>query len=248
MSEASVELQFSGKVGWPQGYDGNFAGQRLENGNGTFYYDGEGRRYRSSYTTECRYFRPHAEIKQDQLTMALPNGNSSSNLTWGDGDDTTCLSWFGSGTKYNDLFAFLRFAIPAGTEVIHGEVCNVWSLDVAAQGVSLSACIAEDGYPRVLNQTFILASKWSGFTRMRFSNIRPGKPGEEVFMVSRACATSYPMPPCRDVRVAAIDVYRLFGPPEPLELDNRNGGDVLGDLAFVCTQGSFNRGRARQGR
>lgn len=46
------------------------------------------------------------------------------------------------------------------------------------------------------------------------------------------------MPPCIDDRVSTLDVYRMFGAPEPLELDNWNCGDALGDLAFVCTQGS----------
>lgn len=74
-------------------YDGFLAGLELRDGRGTFSYDREGKRYRSSYSSSCGYFRPNATAWQDQLTVGLPDGTASSNYTWGEGDNATCLPW-----------------------------------------------------------------------------------------------------------------------------------------------------------
>lgn len=77
-----------------------------------------------------------------------------------------------------------------------------------------------------------------GYQEFHISDAVVGDPGEAAFTESKAC-NEYPAPPCdADTGVASLRLYRIFGPPEPDVLENRNTGDALGDLSFVCTQGS----------
>merc|ERR1712224_643206 len=52
-----------------------------------------------------------------------------------------------------------------------------------------------------------------------------------------ACATNYPTPACTAEGVVSLDLYRIHSPAEPRSLTDRNLGDALGDMAFVCTMG-----------
>merc|ERR1740121_1640300 len=144
-----------------------------------------------------------------------------------------------SGGSYSDIFAWARLGLAKLTDkkVVDGEPCSVWTLDqLEEMGLYFSACVAADGVPREMNQTRTRGT-WSGSTYMTFTDVKTVPPNDVVFKPTYGCAKNYPTPPCEDKQVAPLDLYRIWGLPEPLDLQNRNTGDVLGDLSFVCTQG-----------
>uniref|UniRef100_A0A7S4T935 Uncharacterized protein n=1 Tax=Alexandrium monilatum TaxID=311494 RepID=A0A7S4T935_9DINO len=212
-------------------YTGEVIGLSFKDGRGTFHIDRPGRRHRMTYEVTSDYFRPGTKQVQDQLDAGL-----FSNMSIGTGGDAVCTSFRGPSP---DMFAWVRFARHSGHKVADGGSCDVWALNVSRLGFAASVCLAKDGVPRELVQVIgRKGSKWSGRVEMNFSDVVVGPPPSSAFEPSGACAKNYPTQPCNDTRVATISVYRIFGSPEPMELQNRDTGDVLGDLSFVCTQGS----------
>lgn len=96
-----------------------------------------------------------------------------------------------------------------------------------------SASIAGDMIPRELNVSGYTLSKL-GNSQMKFLNVQGGPQKDAVFAPSTACATSYPTRACPSQGVTNLDLYRVHGVSEPLELENRNLGDGLGDMGFFC--------------
>ncbi|CAE8622096.1 unnamed protein product [Polarella glacialis] len=67
--------------------------------------------------------------------------------------------------------------------------------------------------------------------------MRVGALSEETFALTTACASNYPTPPCSvpgSMQVTTLDLYRIRSASEPDEIQNRNTGDALGDMAFLC--------------
>eukprot|EP00439_Symbiodinium_sp_Y106_P055851 s672_g7.t2 len=60
----------------------------------------------------------------------------------------------------------------------------------------------------------------------------------EMVQMVGGTGKNWPAKPCEDEEVETLDIYRIFGKGEPQVLSNRDTGDVLGDVSFICTQGS----------
>jgi len=206
-------------------------------GTGTIHYDRPGQRRRLAYTVRNDDFTPGMLITNDDLVAALPSGMASANLTWGgdlDDDSAMCMPFLGDGRSFTDMFGWTEGAVRAGSKVVRGEACDIFAARTAH--ADLSVCLGADGLPREFYQSFRNGPVFSMATWFNLSNFRLGSPGDDAFRLSRACGEFFPRPRCRGSGVETLDVYRIFGPPEPPSLDNRNAGDALGDLAFVCTQ------------
>lgn len=224
--------QFSAKLV----YSGEMMGVNFTDGVGTFHYDRPGQRRRMTYTVVSSYYRPNATQNQDELAKNVQFGPSS-NMTF---NSQVCMV-FGGPHSYMDMFAWMDVALPQGWKVIEGEACRMWSFKVQTPYLDIdeSACVGTDGIPREVSETFgDISGKFSGHSHYRLTPTSARDPGDAAFEVSQACATNYPVPPCAVDKVSRLDVYRVFGPPEPLLLQDRNAGDVLGDASFVCTQAS----------
>mmetsp|Transcript_57218 Transcript_57218/g.185979 ORF Transcript_57218/g.185979 Transcript_57218/m.185979 type:complete len:335 (+) Transcript_57218:107-1111(+) len=171
--------------------------------------------------------------------MATPTGGSGINLTFGKDDDGVCNPLH-LPMRWSDMFAWLQYAKPAGQKIVRGETCSVWSLRLTKPLVmNASICVGSDSLPREFNQSIGgPGSAFSSSAFMQFFNATAEDPGEAAFAPTKACDTHYPTKPCPDGKVIKMDTYRIWSPPEPFELANRDTGDVMGDLSFVCTQGS----------
>lgn len=98
-------------------------------------------------------------------------------------------------------------------------------------------CIAKDGSPREWNVTVGLPFGGSSATFTQsytFSNISVGQITDFHFENSRACAMNYPTQACPSAGVETLNLYRIHTSTEPADLANRNLGDALGDMAFMC--------------
>jgi len=212
----------------------------MATGQGTFLYDRTGRRNRMTYLASVSYFTPNHTYSQDTLTITRPDGTASSNQTTDSGENGVCMPGFvNNGTPYEDPFSWMRQADPVGSKDVQGVKCTIYkqSKQTPRLRFEIAVCVDTDGLPREYNQSGGFGA-FSMTNVMRLSNFKLADPGDDAFKVTDGCSKYYPRPPCPDSRVGPIDVYRVFGPPEPQELDDRNTGDVLGDLAFICTQGA----------
>eukprot|EP00930_Biecheleria_cincta_P003826 TRINITY_DN104737_c0_g1_i1.p1 TRINITY_DN104737_c0_g1~~TRINITY_DN104737_c0_g1_i1.p1 ORF type:complete len:446 (-),score=49.44 TRINITY_DN104737_c0_g1_i1:449-1732(-) len=211
-------------------YDGTMVGTNFSRSPGHFYYDRPGERYRIRYLAKTDMYRPNSTQQWDQLC----NNHSGTSLTIGSGSNGACVHMGGS---YSDLFLWLAYSEKIGQKVLGGRQCDEWSKEVSmgpAGVIKLSTCLDMQGLPLELNTFF--SGKFSGNTTYSFFHHNVNDPGDARFTPSFACE-HYPPPPCQSQGIATLDVFRIWGPPEPLELDSRNTGDVLGDVSFVCTQG-----------
>lgn len=211
-------------------YDGTMVGTNFSRSPGYIYYDRPGERYRMKYLARTDFFKPNATQEWDQLC----DSRSGVSVTVGSGSNGACLHF---GQRYQDLFVWLPYSKHVGRKVLEGRPCDVWKLDVqmGPSVIELSACVDAQGLPHEYNMA--TSGKFSGNTTYSFSHHNVSVPGDARFGQTFACE-HYPPPPCESQGTTTLDVYRIFGPPEPLELDSRNTGDVLGDTSFVCTQGS----------
>ncbi|CAJ1363577.1 unnamed protein product, partial [Effrenium voratum] len=219
-------------------FEGKSLGTQWKDGMGVFHYDRLGERYRLNYSATSQLFRPNTKLLLDQLVANVP---STDNRTWGGfGVNGTCDTM---GLKYADFFAWMALAKPIGEKVIHDTPCSVHRAEYAGpvlgdnDTIIMTACVVSNGTVLEVSQR-IPAGKFSGTQTYRFLNISVGDPGETAFQSSYACAKQYPHSLCPSEGVQTLDIYRIFGKGEPLELQNRDTGDVLGDVSFVCTQGS----------
>lgn len=69
---------------------------------------------------------------------------------------------------------------------------------------------------------------------MVFSNVEVGDLDDQTFAISNACATNYPTPLCPYTGIQTLNLYRIHSAKEPNQIENRNAGDALGDLSFMC--------------
>eukprot|EP00440_Ansanella_granifera_P072652 gb/GFBE01078839.1/.p1 GENE.gb/GFBE01078839.1/~~gb/GFBE01078839.1/.p1 ORF type:complete len:455 (+),score=73.31 gb/GFBE01078839.1/:1-1365(+) len=212
-------------------FDGDMMGQVFEGGVGKFHYD-MGRRYRLSYKVQSTLFRPDGMMEQDQLSE-LSSGSMFNMTIGGVGQNGVCLPFQG---EFHDLFSFLSIAEAVGHKLLDGRRCEVWKMEV--DNYVMSACIADDGMARELKQGMKGGGAFSGSQTYSFSEVVTGDPGDESFRSSFACSSNYPTQACPDKDVETLDSYRIFGVGEPKDLTNRDAGDVLGDVSFICTQGS----------
>lgn len=215
-------------------------GMNFSDGVGHFAYDAIGQRYRHASTTRSDIFYPNGTQFMDQLSRNN-TGGPNVNMTMGEGLSGICMPMKG---RFFDLFSWTASARYNGSKVVSGTACAIWTKEAVIpsilgkeQRAYFSACIAEDGVPRELTQAFH-GAKGSGVMTYRFHDVRVGDPGDVAFEPSQACARNYPSRPCEDEGAKTISVYRVWEPPEPLGLAGRDAGDVMGDLAFLCTQGA----------
>mmetsp|Transcript_39065 Transcript_39065/g.103232 ORF Transcript_39065/g.103232 Transcript_39065/m.103232 type:complete len:464 (+) Transcript_39065:106-1497(+) len=226
-------------------YSANMMGINFTDGVGQFFYDRNNSRMRTTYTVSNDYFRPHAKQLQDTL-CANVTGYSKRNMTMGEGKDGACMS-FGSMFEYSDMFYWLPKAEYTGSRMAIDGPCDVWSARVnhSAFGHGYTeACFGPEGAARDFTQ--VLYGKFSLYQNMTFSNVSVGGLSESDWAPSYACGENYPAAPCEGHGVETLELYRIFGPPEPVELVNRNTGDDLGDLSFLCTQASGKFYRSKQ--
>jgi len=216
-----------------------YAGSASKQGRGVFHYDRPGRRSRMSFKFAFSYFRPNHTAWQDQLDVALPSGLLSSNTTIGLGAAGVCEPDPPSGESFHDMFSWIGGATPAGRGEVSGEPCDIFRTSDPGRhsGSNYSVCVGTEGLPLEFNRSRHFGG-FSGETRLRFSRFRLGSPGDDAFRRSEACEEHFPRPPCADRGVSTIDVYRVYESAEPLALEDRNAGDTLGDLAFICIRGA----------
>lgn len=225
-------------------YSANMMGMNFTGGEGSYYYDRIGQRDRTKYIVTTDYFRPNYTRPQDITTRNISDGR---NMTFGEGKDGTCIK-FGHMWGYNDMFGWVEMAKYTGSRTASGGPCDVWRAEVNASGMVgfTEACFGADGVPREFHMEFGHDGKFSMHQYLTYSHAKVGHLDEEVFAPTYACAQNYPSAPCDGDGVKQLEVFRIFGPPEPLTLSNRNAGDDLGDLSFACTQasGPFYRNKA----
>jgi len=210
-----------------------FGVSSLGTGVGTYLYDREGRRWRSTATANITLFHAGGERwVQDQLSADV--GTYGQNMTTGEGPNAVCRAL---PTRYSDPFVLLHFARRQGMSSVGGEPCELWAGGVAAYNAS--ACVGSDGVPRAFNMTTGVAYKAASSMHYVFSNPVVGPLDDAEFAPSDACASCYPAPPCRQSGVAELELFRVHGAQEPPSLENRNLGDALGDMAFFCDIAGF---------
>jgi len=219
-------------------FDGNMMGMIVSHGVGRFLYDRPNKRSRTTTTARMDYFRENGTFSQDQLMEG-----GLMNFSIGVGSNGTCMPFGGGKMSVPwDTFGWTVHATWRGRATVGGEACDLWATEqpyATGTKVHLSACIGADLLPRIINSTVEGTGKFSGSQVMRFSSFSVGAPGDDAFAPSWACANAYPAPPCESRGTQELNIYRIWGgPPEPLSLENRDTGDVLGDLSFVCTQGA----------
>ncbi|CAE8654233.1 unnamed protein product [Polarella glacialis] len=215
----------------------NFPGQVgtiFAQSHGFYFHDRPHLRNRQILTMAIGLFRPGDVAYYDLL-----NSGSWHNVTVGQASDAVCRPT--REPHYFDLMSGLDTGTHMGSSVVEGTACEVWTASLP-DGTRTTACIAEDGVPRELNSTTNMlighiTAAFKGITSMRLKNVRVGALGEDTFAQTTACASNYPTPPCSDPgssQVTTLDLYRIRSAKEPDEIQNRNTGDALGDMAFLC--------------
>lgn len=223
-------------------YSGSIMGMNLTQGWGRYFYDSPNQRFRFNFSAGVNFFYPDGHMEEDRLytnhTERADNGFL--NFTVNGVNNGVCLPAKGS---YTDPFTWIEGATMIGTRELGGRECSVWTRLVnkteilGSMTFNMTACVAGDGLPLDLLVVAPGDGKFSGAEHFVFSDVQIGPPGDQTFENAKVCQ-SWPSAPCEDEGTSTLDVYRIFGPPEPQELTNRDAGDVMGDLSFICTQGS----------
>lgn len=202
---------------------------------GHFAYDRQAPRYRQRMTMEMGFFHPGESITYDILTTNRSGLNE--NTTVGARDEV-CKPMM---LPYMDPFAWLDSAHRNGSTVVDGEPCDLWvgvgvSLFTVRGVANMSLCIGQRGEPRAWNVTAFQQIGGGIHMRqlLRFANFTWGSAlPPDTFAPSPACQR-FPLPRCADGGVRTLDLYRIHSTSEPMSLLNRNLGDALGDMAFLC--------------
>ncbi|CAE8619594.1 unnamed protein product [Polarella glacialis] len=209
-------------------------GMIFSQSHGLYFHDRPHLRNRQILTLPIGLFRPGDVAEYDLLNRGLWH-----NVTVGQAADAVCKPT--PQPHYFDFMSGLDNGTHRGSSVVEGTACEVWTA-LLPDGTRTEACIAEDGVPRELNSTANLlighiTAAFKGKTSMRLKNVRVGALGDETFAQTTACASNYPTPPCSDPgssQVTTLNLYRIRSAKEPDEIQNRNSGDALGDMAFLC--------------
>jgi len=224
LSYGGVQLAPAWSAHAEVGYSSDGLGKKI----GTYWRDTFKSAWRIKACALQTLFHPTDHTCTDELSKNS-SGYDNLNMTVGVGDDSVCKAF---PTSYYDLFAALKYATRTGSARVGGVSCSVWALETPTYNVS--ACVASDGVPRQFNLSTGLAYKAASAQFYTFSNVTVGQPSDSVFAPSDACANKYPMPPCPNLAVQPLDLYRVRSSGEPNVLANRNLGDALGDMAFFC--------------
>jgi len=229
-------------------YEGDMMGMNNTGGVGRYLYDRAHQRTRMTYRSTIDYFRLNRTQMRDVLTAISPNSSQGERMmTFGEGRDGACVEFSGQMMgPVTDMWAWLSLAEHTGTRAAFDGPCDVWTARFNkswAEGF-IEACFSADGTARDMTQSF--TGRFDMFQKMVFSNVSVGMLSDDVFAPTYSCAENFPAAPCEGRGVETLQLYRIFGPPEPMELRNRNTGDDLGDLAFVCTQASGESYRQKQ--
>ncbi|CAE8712987.1 unnamed protein product [Polarella glacialis] len=204
--------------------------------HGFYFHDRPHLRNRQVWTLPIGLFRPGDVAYYDILNIG-----SWHNVTVGQASDAVCKPT--PQAHYFDLMSGLDHGTHMGSRVVEGTACEVWAASLP-DGTRTEACIAEDGVPRELNSTANMmightTAAFKGITSLRFNNVRFGALSEDTFAQTTACASKYPTPPCsvpRSTQMTTLNLYRIRSASEPDEIQNRNVGDALGDMAFLCAE------------
>eukprot|EP00443_Scrippsiella_acuminata_P071094 CAMPEP_0115434552 /NCGR_PEP_ID=MMETSP0271-20121206/33204_1 /TAXON_ID=71861 /ORGANISM="Scrippsiella trochoidea, Strain CCMP3099" /LENGTH=415 /DNA_ID=CAMNT_0002859985 /DNA_START=150 /DNA_END=1395 /DNA_ORIENTATION=+ len=200
---------------------------------GHMFYDRTHQRIRQIIDSHQAIFTQDDRMHFDSVTVNATGLNQ--NVTVGLGADAVCKAM---SMPYVDQFAVFALAHHTGSGVVDGVPCEVWTAEVPS--ANASACIAADGVPRELNSS----AGW-GLTRVRLGNVTVGPLDPAIFAISLACANRYPTKPCPEGGPRTFSVYRIHGAEEPPELTDRNVGDGLGDMSFVCAIGALEAYRTK---
>lgn len=206
---------------------------------GHFLSDSAHQRFRLSVRTHTNIFNPDENQVIDYLIKKVPGAYM--NFTYGIGPAATCHPFQIVGRDYSsgggDPFWWLPFSQYNGTQTVDGEECTSWVF--VSKGVVASACIGSDNAPRYLLHSplastlaYASSSAFGGF--LLFSNVSVTELYDRDFVESVACRHDYPPRLCAENKLKSFDVYRLQARDEPLDLLNKNAGDLLGDLFFAC--------------
>lgn len=210
--------------------------------HGTYFYDRVGQRSRQTLAVQFDFMAP--DQPQPHYDILSKNvGGLNRNITVGEGMDAVCRP--AHKALYIDAFDGLTSGRWMGSRVIDAVPCEVWSFNSTDGFSHVSVCLAADGIPREMNTTADMISGVSqrafpGTTRYVFTNVQSGAP-DETFVTSKACSSRYPTPPCPGNSVSQLDLYRIHGPEEPVSLANRNVGDALGDMFFMCEKSAASK-------
>lgn len=212
---------------------GDIVGSNVTDGDGVVLYDGTHERYRITYTAANRLFFANGTSFSDQLYQNVPA--QPQYFAMGENEQNSVCMPF--RMPYADLFAWLRNSTLKGKRMIGDAVCDVWEFDQDGEfgHTHNSACIDANNFPVMLIQS-TFGPKFNLNTTYYFSEVRLGFPEGSPFQVPAAC--KHLPRPCESDDVSTISVYRVWAPPEPMVLANRNTGDIMGDLSFMCTQAS----------
>jgi len=206
---------------------------------GRYTYDKRNQRFRTRTEMTSSFFRSNDVAVYDSVTTNTTGLNV--NTTVGTGDDAVCKAM---SEPYADPFAWLASARRNGSSIVGGDACDLWvgsgsmsSFVFKMPSVNMSICIAKDGSPREWNVSLVVPIGGSGQTLTQtyvFSNVTVGHITDDFFKNSNACASNYPTQACPSAGVETLNLYRIHTSTEPNDLANRNLGDALGDMAFMC--------------
>jgi len=115
-----------------------------------------------------------------------------------------------------------------GVQSANGTQCERW------ESVHISICVGLDGAPVQLTDSRKSTSPIPiGSLSYTFSDAELGPVDASVFEQTPACV-NYPIPPCDSTKVVTENIFRLHGGGEPLILDERNFGNLMGQPTIVC--------------
>mmetsp|Transcript_32612 Transcript_32612/g.75782 ORF Transcript_32612/g.75782 Transcript_32612/m.75782 type:complete len:405 (-) Transcript_32612:135-1349(-) len=216
---------------------------------GVFQSDSTNKRFRLTITTHTDVFSLAEQQVTDFLLKDVKGDYLNVTVGSGRGTGAVCHPYAQPGTNFDDAkgdpFWWLPHSEFSGFSNIGGERCSCFRF--LQQEVDGTMCFDRGGLPRFLghNPKASLLSVASGAfgSFFIFSNVTAGTPADDAFAPSQACAAHFPLPLCPQSTndhdgVVKLNVYRIQGPHEPLELANRNSGDALGDMLFTCGTGT----------
>jgi len=214
----------------------------MSGGVGSFLYDSLQQRHRFTLRNPYPIFHVGDELVQDQICINNSAGGLCNTTIGLAGQEGSCVP--SAAAEYQDTFWWLQFAVHNGTKTMSGESCDIYAfegtgaLPLLGHGLHLrlETCLRRDGAPLELIEQ-IVGSKFKFYYPFQFHNVTLGAPDSSVFKATEACEHS-PTAACAEGGVDFIKVWRIWAPPEPLSLANKNAGDVMGDLSFICAEAS----------
>jgi hypothetical protein len=223
------------------------------NASGLFFYGQQGQQSRIKLTVSKFGRQPQQNID----ILSFGSGVSTRDITMGEGTDSAVCVRLGQAPGadlFDGLLSNGKRRIAAAPNADR-SLCEMWDFTSSNGSIRSSVCLGDDGLPMQLNTTANVIfgiptgtvpkvsseSPWSceggegcGWTSIRFTHAKTELPSD-AFASSGVCSSSSQPTPCAHDRTIMLHLYRVHGPEEPTVLVNRDAGDALGELGWLCS-------------